>query len=469
MVAIVLKHRGKIVLALLLPPLLALALALVLPKSYRAQSDIVVKTGREYMAQGSGESANLTAPTSTKQESINSEIALLTSRAVAETTIAAVGLDALYPDIAADPPTSGTALDAAVLRFGHDLSVEPVKLSNVIALSFDAASPAQARQVLDALVRAYIAKHTQVFAGSRADSYRGSIDTAMAEIGALEQRRSALRLAHTAYDVETQRKALVHQRIDAEGRLEEARSRKDRLGARLAFLAGSRAKAPATMEATATEQSDARTHATEALIDLNQQEAALRNRFGEANPDLQRLQAQIETVTRVASGTRKERNATRAPSPLRQQIEAETVMTGADLSMTGAEIDRLAAFVAARDAELARLERADLELRGFGLQIDAMTQNLRAMQGRFEQARADEQTDLARQVSVVQVAAATGSQRPVGPRKLVFGAVGLLGGVLLAGSVALLAIGTNTTVITGDAAERRLGLPVLAVVPFGAS
>ncbi|RZM08415.1 MAG: hypothetical protein EOP68_11700 [Sphingomonas sp.] len=140
-------------------------------------------------------------------------------------------------------------------------------------------------------------------------------------------------------------------------------------------------------------------------------------------------------------------------------------MAGADLAAAGAEIDRLTGFVAARDAELARMERADVDLRDIGLQIDIVTQNLKSMQGRYEQARADEQTDLARQVSVVQVAAASGSQRPVSPKRLIFAAAGILAGILLAGIVALLAILTNKTALTAEAAERRIGLPVLAAVP----
>ncbi len=45
----------------------------MLPPKYRAQSDLLVKTGREYLAQADGETG-LTAPTSTKQEGINSEM-----------------------------------------------------------------------------------------------------------------------------------------------------------------------------------------------------------------------------------------------------------------------------------------------------------------------------------------------------------------------------------------------------------
>ncbi len=469
MAATALRHRWKITAAFLLPLLTATVLIVLLPKSYRAQSDIMVKTGREYMAQGDIESATLTAPTSTKQEGINSEIALLTSRAVAEAVIAELGLDQLYPDLVANPPSSGSVLDAAVLEFGRNLVVEPVKLSHVISTAFDAASPAQARRVLDTVIRIYIDTHTHVFAGRRADGFRDSIDKALAEIRTLEQRRAALKLTGGIYDIDAQRKALIAQRTDAETRLEDARSKQARLTARQAYLTKARAQSAATTLVAATEKSDAQSHAAEALIDLRQQEAALNHRLGSANPDLQRLRSQIETVTHVAGSTHKERNATTGPSPVRQQIEQESVMVGADLATVGTEIERLSAFVAACGTELARLERADVELRDTVLQIDMMTQNLRAMQGRYEQARADEQTDIARQVSVVQVAGAIGSEKPVSPKKPIFAAAGLLLGVLLAGIVALLAILTTKTASTGEAAERRVGLPVLAEVPFNAA
>lgn len=466
MIAIAFKHRWKIIAALAAPPLIALILALALPKSYRAQSDIMVKTGREYMAQGDIESANLTAPSSTKQEGINSEIALLTSRATAEATITAVGLGDLYPDIVANPPSTGSTLDAAVLRFARDLTIEPVKLSNIISASFDASSPAQARRVLDTLIRTYIAKHTQVFAGRRAEGYRDAIDTPLGEIRALDRRRSALRLTDGIYDIDAQRKAAIAQRAEAESQLDEIRGKQGQLTARLAFLAKAHKQTPAVALAASTERTDSHAHAAMALIDLRQQEAALNDRFGPANPDLQRLRSQIDAVKRAGGSATAERNSTTGPSPLRQQIEQDAVTAGAELATMGTEIDRLTAVVATRDAELARMERADLELRDIGLQTDMMTQNLRAMQGRYEQARADEQTDIARQVSVVQVAGALGSEKPVSPRKLIFGTAGLLGGVLLAGIVALLAILTSKTALTGEAAERRIGLPVLAVVPF---
>ena len=140
-------------------------------------------------------------------------------------------------------------------------------------------------------------------------------------------------------------------------------------------------------------------------------------------------------------------------------------MDKAELTTATAEIDRLIEVVDERDAELQRLERADLDLRTTVLRVDVLTDNLRAMQGRFERARAQEQTELAHQVSVVQVAQALASEKPIKPKRLILGLAGALGAVLVAGGVAVLCILTNKTAVTEEAAERLLGVPVLAVLP----
>jgi capsular polysaccharide biosynthesis protein len=67
-------------------------------------------------------------------------------------------------------------------------------------------------------------------------------------------------------------------------------------------------------------------------------------------------------------------------------------------------------------------------------------------------------------VSVVQVARAIAPEKPVKPKRLIFVLGGVLAGILLAGATAVISILMNKTAVTEDAAERVLGLPVLAVV-----
>ena len=117
--AIAFRHRKKILLAFLVPLSLAVAALFVLPPVYRAGTSLIVKTGREYMAGVQGETST-SAPTSTKQEEVNSEIAIMTNRAVFEEVINKIGLKNLYPSIVENPPWNGTEMDAAVVKFEQE-------------------------------------------------------------------------------------------------------------------------------------------------------------------------------------------------------------------------------------------------------------------------------------------------------------------------------------------------------------
>ena len=462
----VFRQRFKVTSALLMPPVVAIALILILPKVYRAQSDILVKTGREYLSP-SEDTNSATAPTSTKQEDINSEISLLTSRAVSEGTINAIGLESLYPDIVSNPPTNMSLMDAGVIAFSADRGVDPVKMSNIISVTFDASTPRLAQKVVDTLLQTYIAKHTEVFAGARAEGYEDSIRTTLADIDRLEAQRTKIKLSNGIYDIAAQRAALITQRVDAQSHLQDLISNQTTLTNRLAYLMSVRSALPVTTQSTNTDKSDEAVHGREALIDLQQQESSLAARFGSNNPELQSVRGQIATLQRTLSSTSNSRTSTAAaPSPLRQQVDQEIVMDNAELAPLDTEWTHYETLIRTQGAELQRLESADLDLRTTTSRIDALTDDLKSLQARYQQARTQEQTDLAKQVSVVQIANAIAPEKPAKPKKVIFLGAGVLVGLLFAGGIGLAAVLTNRTVMTEDAAERLLGLPVLVSMPL---
>lgn len=463
MMAVAFRHRRTVLAAFLLPPMLAVAALLLLPPKYRAQSDLMVKTGREYMAQTEGDTG-LTAPSTTKQEGINSEISLLTSRAVVEATIRAIGMDVLYPGLAEDPPWFETPLDAAVDKFSKDLTAEPVKLSNVVAVSFDAGSPSRAAMVLDRLIGIYIDKHTAVFAAGRSPSYADALARGNAEAERLERLRTRLKVDGGIYDIAAQRTALISQHVAAEAHLQDVVNSQAMLRGRLAYLKAELPKTPATIRSTGTDRNEAVDHARQTLVDLRAAEAAMAARYAPGNPDLLRVRGQIAALTPGAAGGDRV-NVNTAPSPLVQQMRSEMVMAEAQLAPLAAEQARYETLLIRLGAELQRLEAADGELRTTTARIEAQYDYLKLVQSRLEGARTQEAMDLARQVSVVQVAPAIAADRVAKPKKLLFIAGGLLLGLLAAGGVVIVAVLTGNTVVTEDGLERLLGLPVLLALP----
>ncbi len=461
------RVRRRVVVAFVLPLAAVIVLLAVMPKVYRAESDILVKTGREYLSSSEGDNVNGGSPTSTKQEDINSEISLLTSRSVSQATIDSIGLKNIFPDLVNNPPTSMTLDDAAVEKFDAARGASPVKMSNVVSTTFDAPSPQQAQAVLDRLIQLYIAKHTQVFADSRTEGYENSIKTVLADIDRLETQRTKIKVDNGIYDISVQRTALINQKVNAQTHLQEITDSQNTLTKRLAYLTSVRSQIPATMQSTNTDKSEEAVHAREALVDLRQMETALAARYADGNPDLQRVRAQIATLRQTLAATSSSKvGTTNAPSPLRQQVEQEIVMDDAQLAPLDVESGRYRMLISKLDAELQRLESADLALRTTTSRLDALSDNLKSLQVQFQQARTREQTELAKQVSIVQVAPAIASARPVKPKKSIFLGAGLMCGILLAGGVVVASVLLNKTVVTDDAAERLFGLPVLVSMPL---
>jgi uncharacterized protein involved in exopolysaccharide biosynthesis len=422
--AIVFSMKKTIIAALLIPPIIAVALVFVLPPTYRAEAQLLIKTGHEYLPEAAAD-ASLAGPTATKQEAINSEIELLTNRAFAEKVINTVGLKNLYPGLVENPPMFGTVLDQAIKRFQKALDVAPVKMSNILDLTYDADTPAEASKMLDTIIRLYLTEHTQVYKTGARRGYEEVIGHDMADLDRLQQEQATIKIDNQIYDIAPQRAALIQQRVDAQTHLQEAIDRKATLDSQIAALAG---------------------------------------RYAPNNPELVRLRAQIAAVQAQTKSLGDGLKVTMQPAQLSQQIGQELVMDRVELAPLAAEVTRYQGLIAGYGRELARLEHADTALRINQAEIDNVQANVQQMRLRLDQARTQDDMDAARMTSVVQIAPAVTPDKPASPKPVLFTAVGLLFGLFLAGGIIVLAIITRRTFYTAIGLERQLGLPVLASV-----
>jgi len=94
---------------------------------------------------------------------INSEIQILSSKDLIEKVIQAITVKELYPSLAINPPRMLTPLEAAIYTFEKNLSIEGVKKSNVIEVSFQHKDPRLAAKAVNLLVDLLKEKHLQVY------------------------------------------------------------------------------------------------------------------------------------------------------------------------------------------------------------------------------------------------------------------------------------------------------------------
>jgi len=463
--AIGFRKKWTILAVMLLPLLLAIVALFVLTPVYMAETSLVVKTGREYLAGSDGENA-MTAPTSTKQEEVNSEVAIMTERALIEQVINQVGLASLYPSIVANPPWSGTVMDAAVAKFSHDLTVDPVKLSNVIDVSFEHTDKNLAVRVLDLLIRTFQAKHAEVYTTDRAGVYEQGLKQDLQDLSRLEQQRQRIKIENHVYDVDQQRNAYINQLVDAEDHLQDLSSQATSLSERVRYLRHVRTEVPSVTRATNTTNADEMAYAQNQMSDLKRTETALLARYSPNHPQVRQVEDEITALqVRMATLNQSFTSVQTTPDPLAQQVDQELVQDNAELAPLADEVTSYRKLVETIKSELTGLETTDTQLRAVQANIDTLNDNLKTMREHYEQARALDDMDRAKMVSVSQVEPAVAADKPVKPVKILFLGGGLLLGLLAAAGVVVFSIATNNVFVTAASAERVLNLPVLMTVP----
>ena len=166
--AILFKHKTKILVIFFSVVVVVTVVSFLLPPTYEAKSSVLVKFGREnlYHPEVGGDKSQVISVGQQNEETIlNSEIEIITNRDLMDKVITAIGVAKLYPDLAGKTYSNGvTPKDVAIARFGKKLSVEGVKKSNVINVSFQHKDPHVAAQVVNLLLDFFNVKHLQLYA-----------------------------------------------------------------------------------------------------------------------------------------------------------------------------------------------------------------------------------------------------------------------------------------------------------------
>jgi len=144
---------------------LALAIVYALAGTkYEANMKVLVRRGRADAPVNAGENAplDLTRMAITEEE-LNSEVELLRDDEVLRSVVKQTGVGVtdwlrfLHPG---DGPAE--RIERAARRLAHKLSVEPIKKTNLIAISYAADDPQIAARVLQSLADVYLEKHMTV-------------------------------------------------------------------------------------------------------------------------------------------------------------------------------------------------------------------------------------------------------------------------------------------------------------------
>ena len=377
-----------IALAFALPLAAAIALAFSLGCPYQASATLLARMGQEYLYRGpTGDGAPIGFE---REQSLKSEIAILTSRDLAEKTVQALGPARLYPGLGV-----GEAVDALLAG----LDAQLLKESNVIQVSFRHADPALAADVVNRLVALYLDRRRDLYADSRSDALEGEVKRYKQRLAELERKAELFKRTNAIVSLSEERALLLRQRVELDAKVKSAANTLAEASRRLV-------------------QARANVGAAERVGRLSVLDAA--------ESDVLKLQAE-------------ESSAIAAHAVQSEQLEQ-------------------------LDVRITALARAEREMDQINRELALAADTYQTYARKLEEARIADLMEHQAQANMRLVQAARPPSRPVSYRSAIL-AVGAAVSLLSALLTAFLLDWRRATLLTPEAVERGLGIPVLAECP----
>ncbi|HKV60704.1 MAG TPA: Wzz/FepE/Etk N-terminal domain-containing protein [Candidatus Acidoferrum sp.] len=327
-------------------------LAFLLPKEYVSEMKILVKHERADPMVTPGASTPAQFQTDVSTAELQSEAELLKARDLLSQVVVACNLQNsksgsgwhLFPSNRKD------AVPRAVLQLDKNLTVEPVKLTNLISVSYKARDPHMAEKVLQTLANLYIEKHLEInhvpgefaFFHQQAEAFRQQLADSEKQLTAFNRETGVV-------DPALQQEMTVRKLVDL-----EAQSKQDR-----ASIAASRQRilsiqaqlrALPKRQITQVRTSDnpqlmERLKST--LLDLELKRTDLLAKYDPSYRPVKEVEAQIADARAALADAEKAplRDETTDSDPTYQKLEAELASTKADLAATEAQTAATTALV----------------------------------------------------------------------------------------------------------------------------
>jgi polysaccharide biosynthesis transport protein len=361
----------------------------------------------------------------------------------------AAWLPGAAPEVAKSEWTEERVKSAVLNDFIRRMTIEPIRLTQLVKVGFDAANPELAARIANTIADVYIDADIEIRArlrqratdwlAERLSDLKGNLEGSERNLQQYREREGlpdtkGLAQSGVVRQLEVLSAALneaTERRVEAEANYRQVKDAKDRL-----------TSLPIVLRNTAVER----------LKDLEGQAekkvAELSERYGPEHPRL--VQARAE-LAQARENTKKGAEAVIASFAKEYQVALANERS-AERSLGGAK------------GSVQQINRKEFQLEALEQDLTANRQIYEKFMNRYRETRAASDTQSSVVARVIDPAVRPSS--PYKPRKREIVMAGFASGLLLAAIVALLLERMNSTIKSSDEVEQKLGLPTLAVVPL---
>ncbi|MDD2336191.1 MAG: GumC family protein [Geobacteraceae bacterium] len=461
------KHRAKILTIFSIVVVMVTISTFLASPVYEAKSTLLVKYGREYINQSQvGTSQPMMSLD--REEIINSEIQILKSPDLAKRVIEAVKLSQMYPDLVKNPSRDIRPMDAAIARFEKNLSIEDVKKSSVIQVSFEHMNPQIASKSVNLLVDYFREKHLQVFSSPQSSFLEGQVAAFRKKLLTSESDMQSFKQKNQVYSLDEQRTLLLRQRTDLSSEMMNARNSIDELQKRMENLKGqTKTLTKSNALYTQTERDKIIVEAKSRLLalEINQQE--LLRKYTENNRLVVENRKQIQLVKNFLA--EQEADISRkvlTGNSVYQEAQKDLGKTEADLSAQRAKYATLRVQLGQLDSEIQALDLREKEMQNLKRELTTNEKNFQVYGEKMEEARITDDMNKLKLANISVIQPATIPVAPIKPKKGLNILLGIVFGTLSGIGYALFSERNSQGLVSPEIAEKRLNLKVLATIPY---
>lgn len=486
------KHQRKIIAVFLLILGAATFYSFATTPLFESKASLLIKFGREYVYRPEvGQEQPQVA--FNREDLVNSEIEILSSRDLAAKVVQQIGIQRIYPGIDQPPPlfSLGTVriliesviaffderpkseidpvLERAAAAFLGSLRVEAVAKSNVVRVSFRHPVPSMASEAVSTLLDLFKAMRLEVFSGPKSSFLEEQMVYYRDLLRESEQKFEDFRQQYGVFSLDQQRSLLLNQRNALDTELKATENRMEETGKKLASLQDQQKRISQTVPlGTDNERYPVIDDAKSRLLALQLKEQELLTKYREESQLVQNVREEKRIVEQFLSRNQNDR-ATRTrtgPNPVYEQLQFEIVRTTADHNALAAKKAAIEQQIGGVHDDLRALDLRDKELQQIEREIKNYRQNYETYVGRAEEARISTELDQQKIVNISVIESASEPLRPVWPRKTLNIALAMVFGLAAGLGIAFLAEYLGSGFLTPESAARNLGVRVIGTVPY---
>lgn len=440
------KHKKKIIATFLAVTAISAIASLLLPPTYEARSNVLIKFGREHIYRA--ETGDMRPSIFFTQEgAVSSEIQIMTSRDLISRVVAAIGPDKMYKQVVSSSIMGANPMESAVMQFERDLKVEQKPRADVISIVFSHRDPKIAAQSVNLLVEYFRDQHLKVFRGPATAFLEQQVAFHEKRLRDSEQKIEDYKQNRKLFALEEQRAILLRQRTDLDTAMLMAHNE-------IKQLQQGGSPSGQTGMGHPSEQQVSIDTAKAQLLTLQLKEEELNRKYNEDTQVVKGIRQEIKVVKDFISAQEKA-GEQQEKSRIQAAIRAQQ-----------AKIENIASQIAEIDAAIREINLREREWQNLKRDFAMNEANYQTYVRKLEEARISDEMDSKKMANISVLQTATAPAKPVKPdigKNILLGMIfGAVGGFGLAFVSEYSAQGASSP----EVARRRLGLPVLLSLPY---